>query len=188
MVRPRAMVGAALSLCCHYWVQGAFAMESPSSVVPYRRDGVMAWNVGPPTPFYWPPTREMMVFESARLVDVHTHAHSLSHMNTPSAHSLMRSLRPPLIAAGTAMKIAHTGHRTHRLVCFSRTPTSRKSCTRSAQLENAMLRLQLPAVIFSRELQNDYSPYHEIPYLYFVTQTYLERISMDAQSDVCALL
>lgn len=43
-----------------------------TSPIPYRRDGVMAWNVGPPTPFFWQGNgtglHGMMVFESARSV------------------------------------------------------------------------------------------------------------------------
>ena len=34
-----------------------------------KRDGVAAWNVGPPTPFWWGAGAAMMVFESVRYCD-----------------------------------------------------------------------------------------------------------------------
>ena len=34
--------------------------------IPYERHGVMAWNVGPPTGFWWNKTQRMMVYEAAR--------------------------------------------------------------------------------------------------------------------------
>jgi|EP01047_Picozoa_sp_COSAG01_P040472 hypothetical protein len=34
--------------------------------IPFVREGVMAWNVGPPTAFWWSRSSSMMVYESAR--------------------------------------------------------------------------------------------------------------------------
>ena len=42
------------------------ATAAAAEPIPYVREGVMAWNVGPPTAFWWPKTSSMMVYESAR--------------------------------------------------------------------------------------------------------------------------
>ena len=46
------------------------ALLAPSAAatgpIPLERHGVMAWNVGPPTAFWWNKTQRMMVYEAAR--------------------------------------------------------------------------------------------------------------------------
>jgi hypothetical protein len=49
---------------------GALLASSPSTItgpaIPLQRHGVMAWNVGPPTAFWWNKTQRMMIYEAAR--------------------------------------------------------------------------------------------------------------------------
>ena len=44
----------------------ATAPRLAPGVIPFEREGVMSWNVGPPTAFWWPKTGSMMVYEAAR--------------------------------------------------------------------------------------------------------------------------
>ena len=45
---------------------GTGTVTAAAAPIPFERHGVMAWNVGPPTAFWWNRTQRMMVFEAAR--------------------------------------------------------------------------------------------------------------------------
>ena len=53
----------------------AFIVAALAAPIPFERRGVMSWNIGPPTAFWWPQGSDgsdgsMKVFESARFCDV----------------------------------------------------------------------------------------------------------------------